>query len=152
MLLVKLPIGQFFFHRRNWSVLGQYYDRFSYPLYWKLNSKLKLNLTFFNIQFFSGMPDGQLDSLTVFQGRYFCRNTDKTLRDKYEQFCGHHSTFSFYPNSTEVTVCLKDTDSHIITKYQVHGMYMILDENIITSIDIDLFTISTRQPTETNKP
>ena len=63
--LVKLPVGQILFHNSEFSHLGTYNIRVCFPLYWKLNSKFRLNLTFFNIQFFSGVLDGQLDSLTI---------------------------------------------------------------------------------------
>ena len=65
---VKYPIGQFFFYKIDWAY-WYWYEYFSHFASWKLNLKLRMNLTFYGIYWWLVRATYVVDGL--FFGHFF---------------------------------------------------------------------------------
>ena len=93
----------------------------SYHFVFKLNSLMNVNLTFYAIYFSDNILNCQLQNITI-------SNYYETV------FCGHMSTFSFYPNYTKyIVIEFLDMIPHGKSS-TVNILFYLIDIGVITNI------------------
>ena len=139
---VKRPIGKFIWYE-NISLFVTSFKNYQYLVsysYWKLDTKMRLNLTFFTIYFSSGVSDWHLNHLSIVNG-FDCSTYLGFFKSHlYFQFFGQYSTFTFYSNYSQVTVCLRNSNPDIVTGYHVEGMFAILDRDQLVNTHVHQWT------------
>ena len=139
---VKRPIGKLIWYEKNSLLLTSFKNHqllLSYS-YWNLDTKMRLNLTFFTIYFSSGVLDWQLNHLSVVNGFDCSIDLGFFKSHLYFQFFGQYSTFTFYTNHSQATVCLRNSNPDIITGYHVEGMFAILDRDQLVNTHVHQWT------------
>ena len=122
-MLSVLPVLQYISYQNPRS----YHNGFAV---WILNSRLRLNLTFFTIEFsmctskchFGG---GEHSYITLIDGcSFYCSNYAK--KNYMSRFCGQYSTFSFYSKHNQLNL-------DVTSEYKVHAMSITIDRNEIVN-------------------
>ena len=138
--LEKQPIGQLFLHVKTWLLSARNLS-ISFA-HWKLDSKMRLNLTFTTLCIPNAVlfchPFGGSTSVSIISD-YYCKY-DFPLK-----FCGQYSAFSFYSSDTKVILCLghnltalSDVDLYgpvrNFIEHQIEGIFMIMDAGQLVNI------------------
>ena len=130
--LEKQPIGQFFLHFK--TLIHAALHLSISVAHWKLDHKLRLNLTFTTLYIPNAVlfchPFAGSTSVSIISD-YYCKY-DFPLK-----FCGHYSTFSFYPNDTQVILCWGHNLTALFLdfiEHQIEGMFMIMDAGQLVNI------------------
>ena len=139
--LVKRPIQHINLSNRNSAhhyTYGYMTQNLAF-MYWNLNPKLRLNITFFSIDLshseWNCEPVTSMSGLIIIDGILpeRCQSRNITLQ---HIFCGQYSTFNFYPIHRKVIMCTKI--AVFGTEYQVAGMSMIMDRcqlnNVVSTL------------------
>ena len=135
----KRPTGKFIWYDKTSVVFTPWLCPYQLPhqclfTYWELHTKLRLNLTFFHIYFYTKARDmkGYTNHFTIIHGLDFhcdTKSTDTTKKrhqDLYFLFVLLYPTFTFYTTHNQVTVCLQYGSCDFYTGYHVEGMFAIL--------------------------
>ena len=97
-------------------------------VYWNLNAKLRINITFFSVDIshseWNCEPVTSMSGLIIIDGILPGRCGSHTIILKHI-FCGHYSNFNFYSIHRKIIMCTKI--AVFGTEYQVAGMSMVMD-------------------------
>ena len=123
----KNPIGQFSFHNIDWDNFNVYPYRLTHFTLWKLNPKLRMNLTFYGIYLSSGVLNCGLECVIIGSPH----NCDRISEFR---FSGQYSSFNLYPKYPCMFLLYRS--KFFRTQHQVDGMFMIIDLNKLISVPV----------------